>query len=124
MSRRPQRSTRTDTHLPDTTLFRSVHAGAEELGRVYQAALPINAGMAQFAAAARAMPPISSKAGVQWREQRSEEHTSELQSLMRRSYAVFCLQKKRMNILDTISNTTTQTADEQLSVLLANNIQK
>jgi acetolactate synthase-1/2/3 large subunit len=46
-----------------------VHAGAEELGRVYQAELPINAGMAEFAAAARALTPVDPKAWSHWREQ-------------------------------------------------------
>jgi acetolactate synthase-1/2/3 large subunit len=46
-----------------------VHAGAEELGRVYQATLPINAGMAEFAAAARAVKPVDPKAWTHWREQ-------------------------------------------------------
>ncbi len=45
-----------------------VHAGAEELGRVYQATLPINAGMAAFAAAARALTPVASAAWKQERE--------------------------------------------------------
>jgi acetolactate synthase I/II/III large subunit len=46
-----------------------VHAGAEELGRVYQAALPINAGMPAFAAAAKAMKPVDSSAWRGWTEQ-------------------------------------------------------
>src|SRR3546814_20324091 len=88
MIRRPPRSTRTDTLFPYTTLFRS----------------------------SRAMRDLESQLGVQlfdrstrltrltWAGQvflgecrRSEEHTSELQSLMRNSYAVFCLKKKTHN---------------------------
>ena len=46
-----------------------VHAGAEELGRVYQAALPINAGMPAFAAAAKSMKPVDSSAWRGWTEQ-------------------------------------------------------
>src|SRR3546814_18551911 len=80
MIRRPPRSTRTDTLFPYTTLFRSVAVLAfEDVGRVD--AVP---------ATEEAFPT-----GVVLREgHRSEEHTSELQSLMRISYAVFCLQKK------------------------------
>src|SRR3546814_12184858 len=72
MIRRPPRSTRTDTLFPYTTLFRSrsgVHAQAQHID-----------------------------IGVEQPEHvRSEEHTSELQSLMRISYAVFCLKKKKKN---------------------------
>src|SRR3546814_3615255 len=79
MIRRPPRSTRTDTLFPYTTLFRSgrrVHAAAHGRG----AAL---GGQALLGAHAGEEPAL-----------RSEEHTSELQSLMRISYAVFCLKKK------------------------------
>src|SRR3546814_4515920 len=72
MIRRPPRSTRTDTLFPYTTLFRS----PEER---------ILAGKGLTRTTARASSATS----------RSEEHTSELQSLMRISYAVFCLKKKR-----------------------------
>src|SRR3546814_10350625 len=81
MIRRPPRSTRTDTLFPYTTLFRS--HGAIEL---YE-------------------PQTDQLAGdglhitwVEVRECRSEEHTSELQSLMRISYAVFCLKKKKKTL--------------------------
>src|SRR3546814_4547165 len=75
MIRRPPRSTRTDTLFPYTTLFRSAAA----------------AGRTSFSSAE------ASHSG--WPEiSRSEEHTSELQSLMRISYAVFCLKKKKQNI--------------------------
>src|SRR3546814_6618486 len=87
MIRRPPRSTRTDTLFPYTTLFRSPPR--------------------------RTRPPVPPRAHTPWpRRQprrlhaiaahgpidRSEEHTSELQSLMRISYAVFCLKKKITNI--------------------------
>src|SRR3546814_1827794 len=72
MIRRPPRSTRTDTLFPYTTLFRSRGRGSAE------------------------------RTSESWRERtrsrrpvRSEEHTSELQSLMRISYAVFCLKKNK-----------------------------
>src|SRR3546814_2068428 len=88
MIRRPPRSTRTDTLFPYTTLFRSrtvVHSGQRPPAPA--AALGETAGMAS---------PFLNFAGsrLSQAELRSEEHTSELQSLMRISYAVFCLKKK------------------------------
>src|SRR3546814_8779995 len=79
MIRRPPRSTRTDTLFPYTTLFRSWQGRAVRIASGYPAApsRPIPASIARTAKC-----------------QRSEEHTSELQSLMRISYAVFCLKKK------------------------------
>src|SRR3546814_9969110 len=82
--RRPPRSTRTDTLFPDTTLFRSDTDGARPPG-----AAPAQAGHARH----RQMP--SRLAEDRATADRSEEQTSELQSLMRISYAVFCLKKKR-----------------------------
>src|SRR6056297_4049913 len=70
MIRRPPRSTRTDTLFPYTTLFRSRGAGAVALEGFGRSGDAIGLG-------------------------RSEEHTSELQSLRRISYAVFCLKKKK-----------------------------
>src|SRR3546814_13267495 len=79
MIRRPPRSTRTDTLFPYTTLFRSPAPG--------RTAVPLSrAKLARLAVAGRTRPLG-----------RSEEHTSELQSLMRISYAVFCLKKKKKN---------------------------
>src|SRR3546814_5251614 len=91
MIRRPPRSTRTDTLFPYTTLFRSAdrgaaaaaHGGAEASARLPRGAFPRQA---------RAHLPGSAGSGE---APRSEEHTSELQSLMRISYAVFCLKKKK-----------------------------
>src|SRR3546814_5545672 len=91
MIRRPPRSTRTDTLFPYTTLFRSPAADG--------AAAAANDGAAD-AAGAEVSAAESGKKDVslvfEWPEPvgRSEEHTSELQSLMRISYAVFCLKKK------------------------------
>src|SRR3546814_16177343 len=92
MIRRPPRSTRTDTLLPYTTLFRSV---LSTIARPNPP--PSNAITAPIAVAQRSgvvenevIPPIAKPN----RAKRSEEHTSELQSLMRISYAVFCLTKK------------------------------
>src|SRR3546814_3471392 len=97
MIRRPPRSTRTDTLFPYTTLFRSTSAPATTERSAVQRALPNqfhpifdtladNSGQSLGSVRAEHTPqPLT----------RSEEHTSELQSLMRISYAVFCLKKKR-----------------------------
>src|SRR3546814_16008985 len=89
MIRRPPRSTRTDTLFPYTTLFRS-HGSS---GRA-QAVRPRStlAHSCPSPPTAPTAPPSPSK--VSSSPGRSEEHTSELQSLMRISYAVFCLKKK------------------------------
>src|SRR3546814_2147092 len=97
MIRRPPRSTRTDTLFPYTTLFRSrrQHARGRTAGR---------AAAARCGRAARrhrtGAPARSARRAVR-RDRapapRSEEHTSELQSLMRISYAVFCLKQKKEN---------------------------
>src|SRR3546814_9733567 len=87
MIRRPPRSTRTDTLFPYTTLFRS--------GNMRSAPLS-NATRLRPARRLRSIlrpAPTAGPAGLIAR--RSEEHTSELQSLMRISYAVFCLKKKK-----------------------------
>src|SRR3546814_10977712 len=73
MIRRPPRSTRTDTLFPYTTLFRS------------DLAVPVQES------------GLTDEREGSLRHGRSEEHTSELQSLMRISYAVFCLKKKKKN---------------------------
>src|SRR3546814_3657666 len=93
MIRRPPRSTRTDTLFPYTTLFRSL-LGANELPRIVITFLiaffPL---VLSCAAGLLAVPPELMELGRACKA-RSEEHTSELQSLMRSSYAVFCLKKK------------------------------
>src|SRR3546814_3829383 len=83
MIRRPPRSTRTDTLFPYTTLFRSVITPWEKqiVGAVEKAILGSDLGLTPNTAGTR-----------------SEEHTSELQSLMRISYAVFCLKKTNITI--------------------------
>src|SRR3546814_6194185 len=87
MIRRPPRSTRTDTLFPYTTLFRS-HPDDPDLLRLNQR--DRNASRIEEARQyARTHPARGAP--------RSEEHTSELQSLMRISYAVFCLKKKTNN---------------------------
>src|SRR3546814_5135276 len=117
MIRRPTRSTRTDTLFPYTTLFRSDlfetkggrqmfvgvtsdqqwarfcrEFGLDDLGG--DPALDSNAKRSQ------ARPTLIP------RLRRSEEHTSELQSLMRISYAVFCLKKKKKQTINTMMSTT------------------
>src|SRR3546814_10804846 len=99
MIRRPPRSTRTDTPLPYTTLFRS-----EWLPVNPASDLALVMGLIRwildnerFDAKALAQPGPQAMQAVgeaAWTN-RSEEHTSELQSLMRISYAVFCLKKKK-----------------------------
>src|SRR3546814_4624551 len=90
MIRRPPRSTRTDTLFPYTTLFRSVRTSAR-----------------------RPTPwsPARPSRRIQRGSARSEEHTSELQSLMRISYAVFCLKKK--NKKNQKINESTQTTNRK-----------
>src|SRR3546814_10307161 len=89
MRRRPPRSTRTDTLFPYTTLFRSaLRPVCRRAARRGRSPLPsLRAGRARPDA-----PPAPWPSAC--RLPRSEEHTSELQSLMRISYAVFCLKKK------------------------------
>src|SRR3546814_5250385 len=97
MIRRPPRSTRTDTLFPYTTLFRSgaivsdVGSCKEAVATALREALP-EAVIASTPNAAATDSITRKRAG-----DRSEEHTSELQSLMRISYAVFCLKKKKKN---------------------------
>src|SRR3546814_7576605 len=82
MIRRPPRSTRTDTLFPYTTLLRSHAHRCDSAG----------------SSANELYPDLPQRLGNFWH--RSEEHTSELQSLMRISYAVFCLKKKKQTIAD------------------------
>src|SRR3546814_2953600 len=107
MVRRPPRSTRTDTLFPYTTLFRSIpRAGAR--GRTMRSAATPTAPTASSRGWLLALAAaVAAGLGIRllflgdkalWLDEaysvRSEEHTSELQSLMRISYAVFCLKKK------------------------------
>src|SRR3546814_6976739 len=90
MIRRPPRSTRTDTLFPYTTLFRSSHQVLHD-PRIAQRSR-------RRSVRPWATDSIERVTGIEpafsaW--ERSEEHTSELQSLMRISYAVFCLKKKK-----------------------------
>src|SRR3546814_1483640 len=91
MIRRPPRSTRTDTLFPYTTLFRSRRLRDIEIARPQDPRRPRRVVPELRAAGFRRHPHRAAARG------RSEEHTSELQSLMRISYAVFCLKKKTTN---------------------------
>src|SRR3546814_4494919 len=111
MIRRPPRSTRTDTLVPYTTLFRS-RGPVEDLHHLLDAEVAVVVGVAQargqrllvveaqaFFVAAGDQVQAEAQAAERFllalERGRSEEHTSELQSLMRISYAVFCLKKKK-----------------------------
>src|SRR3546814_2382399 len=96
MMRRPPISTRTDTLFPYTTLFRSTVGGKPPGG-------PAGAGSGTAPAGTHDAPAAAERGrgGVlPALPGRSEEHTSELQSLMRNSYAVFCLYKKKLRSVD------------------------
>src|SRR3546814_4945134 len=106
MIRRPPRSTRTDTLFPYTTLFRSDRPPDPcDRGCARQSAKAA-AETGSAGAAAHARRSVSHRAQRLYR--RSEEHTSELQSLMRISYAVFCLKKKKHKSIR--SSTTSQSS--------------
>src|SRR3546814_10886642 len=100
MIRRPPRSTRTDTLFPYTTLFRSLRALANETTAYYERhpeeLQPFPLQVMESAQKNRMGPIAGIVDDLDPRTQcfRSAEHTSELQSLMRISYAVFCLKKK------------------------------
>src|SRR3546814_8064147 len=99
MIRRPPRSTRTDTLFPYTTLFRSeaecaARAQARQILRGPLPSVPdgATAAVRTCETRARGADPMRDQSA------RSEEHTSELQSLMRISYAVFCLKKQNTTV--------------------------
>src|SRR3546814_2274149 len=97
MIRRPPRSTRTDTLFPYTTLFRSpvLDRRGQAQGQDQQAAGGQHIGVQAIAVDHVAAHERAGGNGrIEGGYRRSEEHTSELQSLMRISYAVFCLKKK------------------------------
>src|SRR3546814_5013167 len=113
MKRRPPISTRTDTLFPNTTLFRSLVPGEDRIEAFFQQhpqAFPhgeeqmarrgpgeAQAPVLLFSERAQELDIVRRRGVVRQgqEEPRSEEHTSELQSLMRISYAVFCLKKKK-----------------------------
>src|SRR3546814_8266013 len=114
MIRRPPRSTLTDTLFPYTTLFRSAaptapcgtpptfSSGSRKRGgtATLKSSAPSATATAWFA-----RPPRGSTPTTKTFEKRSEEHTSELQSLMRISYAVFCVKKTTNNKSNSINDT-------------------
>src|SRR3546814_5117323 len=117
MIRRPPRSTRTDTLFPYTTLFRSPGSGAHlhtrRSSRNYR-----DSRVRPHAAAQSITVPIPKPP-----EMRLEEHTSELQSLMRISYAVFCLKKKKLTTNATSkSKKHTKSRDIHNNISLTNNV--
>src|SRR3546814_5335035 len=112
MIRRPPRSTRTDTLFPYTTLFRSTGdivqpirngvLGKDDIaGDLYDLTRGRHPGrrspeeITLFKSVGAALEDLAGAVLVYEKSTRSEEHTSELQSLMRISYAVFCLKKQR-----------------------------
>src|SRR3546814_5522806 len=102
MIRRPPRSTRTDTLFPYTTLFRSpLHQGANRPWYTARQETVYRLHHRRHAYGCRGDPLDELEGRLDARDRavshRSEEHTSELQSLMRISYAVFCLKKKTEN---------------------------
>src|SRR3546814_5013827 len=110
MIRRPPRSTRTDTLFPYTTLFRSPYPGlcASITGSGYFKGSSFSAGGAYVEGCSTGALKRGNPTVWKWvatNHRRSEEHTSELQSLMRISYAVFCLKKKNNNMTYPTQNT-------------------
>src|SRR3546814_2651517 len=108
MIRRPPRSTRTDTLFPYTTLFRSAKNDLRTTDQICQGRAQFmgNVSIESFHSSVSLLNAIQGSVKrrrkllklyinvLNWQSDRSEEHTSELQSLMRISYAVFCLKKK------------------------------
>src|SRR3546814_8485012 len=113
MIRRPPRSTRTDTLLPYTTLFRSRRLPANDQPPPMRTGLQrvrvVDRVVDELLVDPRPIVVVQPHDLVELVEdglpERSEEHTSELQSLMRISYAVFCLKKKIKHISITPQNT-------------------
>src|SRR3546814_8340611 len=99
MIRRPPRSTRTDTLFPYTTLFRSGNGPETAPAGPVSGHFHHHMGAIARPGDQPFVPGFEpGQGGALQRETRSEEHTSELQSLMRISYAVFCLKKKKIKI--------------------------
>src|SRR3546814_9253329 len=118
MIRRPPRSTRTDTLVPYTTLFRSSASLFGQTSRLLsRRRRRSGAAIAGYGSMVASIPTTS-------KLRRSEEHTSELQSLMRISYAVFCLQKKKKIHKNTtpVNNSKTHTDEKIQTVQTSSNI--
>src|SRR3546814_9171343 len=122
MIRRPPRSTRTDTLFPYTTLFRSQRIEQDARQRL-EWGQRMGTAVDDLQRVAGQLQRVS--AGI-WLDRlkewlsRSEEHTSELQSLMRISYAVFCLKKKKIKHRPRLNTVTTRTKIYQQSTTLDN----
>src|SRR3546814_2353026 len=123
MIRLPPRSTRTDTRCPYTSLFRSA---SEQLHRVERPVGQLVGVLAHQRRPARRQHPEPedarrsaadcAHAAAERRASRSEEHTSELPSLMRKSYDVFCWNKKQIEAKQTIVDDTTAPAGTKLEL--------
>src|SRR3546814_1145374 len=112
MIRRPPRSTRTDTLFPYTTLFRSTFPAS------FDRNVEARSKLVDYARSSGNGEALSGALREQIAlNDRSEEHTSELQSLMRNSYAVFCLKKKNNNTETSkqIINTTQHKVNNKIS---------
>src|SRR3546814_3124150 len=114
MIRRPPRSTRTDTLFPYTTLFRSL----EDMRGAHWPLLSASANWATASSWSGSSASIAPICAGNWScsrtdGHRSEEHTSELQSLMRSSYAVFCLKKKNNPKRETTKQKQMNTSHDQ-----------
>src|SRR3546814_10434979 len=100
MIRPPPRSTRTDTLFPYTTLFRSHHSSriACQVCQFLPSSVVNDSGLSFMVTNVKSSTRTRCSDVLNFRcwPPRSEEHTSELQSLMRISYAVFCLKKKKI----------------------------
>src|SRR3546814_963056 len=114
MIRRPPRSTRTDTLFPYTTLFRSKNLGLDQPwyspNRFFNTLFKVmflDLGKSNYFVADSGSSYIKDIIIEKIPKTRSEEHTSELQSLMRISYAVFCLKKKTRKNINLIKKHTT-----------------
>src|SRR3546814_7185049 len=116
MIRRPPRSTRTDTLFPYTTLFRSVRGHpaqfGSEVGRrdAPEADLVVDVDLGDVGRDVLDFEPVADLPRGAEVLRRSEEHTSELQSLMRISYAVFCLKKQKSTNANHTSHKPTTTS--------------
>src|SRR3546814_8181066 len=112
MIRRPPRSTRTDTLFPYTTLFRSHHLWRRHRGLGKPSAPARSLGVSRSRTRRGTLGDRNPQTRFVERacelDARSEEHTSELQSLMRISYAVFCLKKKKKKHQQIIIKKTSQ----------------
>src|SRR3546814_3888612 len=122
MIRRPPRATRTDTRFPYTTLFRSLlghaqhlHArdGGADFGSADQVAHVDAADVVAFLQVGRVLRVGLAVGDRVLADARSEEHTSELQSLMRISYAVFCLKKKNKTPVTKLKLTSPLTLEQK-----------